>query len=78
MNDEQLVNLTINGRQRSVRAMPTTTLLTVLRDELALNRRKAGLQPGRLRGLYSSRSRPARPQLPVASGEPRGSADHDR
>lgn len=46
MNDEQLVKLTINGRQRSVRAMPTTTLLTVLRDELALTGAKRGCNQG--------------------------------
>src|ERR1700733_5139214 len=46
VNDEQLVKLTINGRQRSVRAMPTTTLLTVLRDELALTGAKRGCNQG--------------------------------
>lgn len=46
MNGEQLVNLTINGRRRSVRAMPTTTLLTVLRDELALTGAKRGCNQG--------------------------------
>lgn len=46
MNGEQLVNLTINGRLRSVRATPATTLLTVLRDELALTGAKRGCNQG--------------------------------
>lgn len=46
MNGEQLVNLTINGRARAVRATPATTLLTVLRDELMLTGAKRGCNQG--------------------------------
>ena len=46
MNGEQSVNLTINGRDRAVRATPSTTLLTVLRDELMLTGAKRGCNQG--------------------------------
>jgi aerobic carbon-monoxide dehydrogenase small subunit len=46
VNGEQLVNLTINGRTRAVRATPSTTLLTVLRDELMLTGAKRGCNQG--------------------------------
>ena len=78
MNDEQLVKLTINGRQRSVRAMATTTLLTVLRDELALTGAKRGCNQGVCGACTVLVADEPVPQLPVASGEPSGSADHDR
>jgi carbon-monoxide dehydrogenase small subunit len=45
-DDDQLVSLTINGRRRSVRATPTTTLLTILRDELTLTGAKRGCNQG--------------------------------
>ena len=46
MNAKQLVTLKINGRSREVRAAPTTTLLTVLRDELMLTGSKRGCNQG--------------------------------
>jgi aerobic carbon-monoxide dehydrogenase small subunit len=46
VTDEQLVELTINGRARSVRATLATTLLTVLRDELGLTGAKRGCNQG--------------------------------
>jgi carbon-monoxide dehydrogenase small subunit len=46
MNDEQLVSLDVNGRRRSVRVTPSTTLLTALRDELMLTGAKRGCNQG--------------------------------
>lgn len=46
MIGEQSVNLTINGRDRTVRATLSTTLLTVLRDELLLTGSKRGCNQG--------------------------------
>lgn len=46
MNGEQITNLTVNGRVRGVRTTPTTTLLTVLRDELSLTGAKRGCNQG--------------------------------
>jgi aerobic carbon-monoxide dehydrogenase small subunit len=46
VNGEQLVQLKINGRGRSLRATPAATLLTVLRDELALTGAKCGCNQG--------------------------------
>jgi aerobic carbon-monoxide dehydrogenase small subunit len=46
VNAEQIVTLTVNGRPRSVRSKPTTTLLTVLRDQLFLTGAKRGCNQG--------------------------------
>ena len=46
MSDETLFELAINGRARSVRARPTATLLTVLRDEFRLTGAKRGCNQG--------------------------------
>jgi len=43
---EQIVTLTVNRRRRTVHATPTTTLLTVLRDELLLTGAKRGCNQG--------------------------------
>jgi aerobic carbon-monoxide dehydrogenase small subunit len=43
---KRIVTLKINGRAREVRAEPTTTLLTVLRDELTLTGSKRGCNQG--------------------------------
>jgi len=43
---ERLVELTVNGRGRAVRATPEATLLTVLRDELTLTGAKRGCNQG--------------------------------
>jgi aerobic-type carbon monoxide dehydrogenase small subunit (CoxS/CutS family) len=46
VNGEQLLSLDVNGRRRSVRATPSTTLLTILRDELMLTGAKRGCNQG--------------------------------
>jgi aerobic carbon-monoxide dehydrogenase small subunit len=46
VNGEQIVTLAVNGRQRSVRTTPMTTLLTVLRDQLFLTGAKRGCNQG--------------------------------
>jgi aerobic-type carbon monoxide dehydrogenase small subunit (CoxS/CutS family) len=43
---ELLVELTVNGRGRTVRAAPEATLLTALRDELTLTGAKRGCNQG--------------------------------
>lgn len=46
MSSDLLFDLAINGRARSVRAQPSATLLTVLRDELMLTGAKRGCNQG--------------------------------
>jgi aerobic carbon-monoxide dehydrogenase small subunit len=46
LSGELLFELIVNGRARSVRAQPTATLLTVLRDELMLTGAKRGCNQG--------------------------------
>jgi aerobic carbon-monoxide dehydrogenase small subunit len=46
LSGELLFELAVNGRARSVRAQPTATLLTVLRDELMLTGAKRGCNQG--------------------------------
>lgn len=46
MKGERLVELTVNGRGRAVRATPEATLLTVLRDGLTLTGAKRGCNQG--------------------------------
>lgn len=46
MSDAHLIELKVNGRNRSVRAAAAATLLTVLRDELALTGAKRGCNQG--------------------------------
>ena len=64
----KIVNFTLNGRETEVMVKPLTTLQTLLREQLGLNRHQERLQAGRLRQLHRAGQRRADDVLPAARG----------